>query len=97
MLDLVLPDGDGFAVLELMRARRELLDVPVIVVTIPYPGASPDTAERELVKEIGEDAADVLLQGLARYAGTVESIRVAGASGVGFAGNNACMSSRIRS
>jgi DNA-binding MarR family transcriptional regulator len=42
-------------------------------------GQAVKKAERELVKEIGEDAADVLLQGLARYAGTVESIRVAGA------------------
>ena len=41
-------------------------------------GQAVKKAERELVKEIGEDAADVLLQGLARYAGTVESIRVAG-------------------
>ncbi len=41
-------------------------------------GQAVKKAERELIKEIGEDAADVLLQGLARYAGTVESIRVAG-------------------
>lgn len=32
-LDLVLPDQDGFAVLEHIRARRDLEDVPVIAIT----------------------------------------------------------------
>lgn len=41
-------------------------------------GRAVKKAEREMLKEIGPEAAEVLLQGLARYAGTVESIRVAG-------------------
>lgn len=41
-------------------------------------GKAVKKAERELLKEIGPEAAGVLLQGLARYGGTVESIRVAG-------------------
>ena len=40
-------------------------------------GQAVKKAEREMLKEIGPEAAEVLLQGLARYAGTVESIRVA--------------------
>lgn len=39
-------------------------------------GKAVKKAERELLKEIGPEAAEVLLQGLARYAGTVESIHV---------------------
>ena len=40
-------------------------------------GQAVKKAEREMLKEIGPEAAEVLLQGLARYAGMVESIRVA--------------------
>ena len=40
-------------------------------------GQAVKKAEREMLKEIGPEAAEVLLQGLARYGGTVESIRVA--------------------
>lgn len=39
-------------------------------------GRAVKKAERELLGEIGPEAAAVLLQGLGRYAGTVESIRV---------------------
>lgn len=39
-------------------------------------GQAVKKAEREMLKEIGPEAAEVLLQGLARYGGTVESIRV---------------------
>lgn len=42
-------------------------------------GQAVKKAEREMLKEIGPEAAEVLLQGLARYAGTVESIRVVAA------------------
>ncbi|MGQ3002788.1 MAG: MarR family winged helix-turn-helix transcriptional regulator [Hydrogenophaga sp.] len=40
-------------------------------------GLAVKKAEREMLKDIGPEAAEVLLRGLARYAGTVESIRVA--------------------
>lgn len=40
-------------------------------------GKAVKKAERELFKAVGPEAAEVLLQGLAQYAGTVESIRVA--------------------
>lgn len=40
-------------------------------------GRAVKKAEREMLKDIGPEAAEVLLQGLARYGGTVESIRVA--------------------
>jgi DNA-binding MarR family transcriptional regulator len=40
-------------------------------------GKAVKKAERELLKEIGPEAAEVLLQGLARYGGALESIRVA--------------------
>lgn len=40
-------------------------------------GQAVKRAEREMLKEIGPEAAEVLLQRLSRYAGTVESIRVA--------------------
>mgnify|MGYP001183667970 CR=1 FL=1 len=40
-------------------------------------GLAVKKAERELLKDIGPEAAQVLLEGLARYGGTVESIRVA--------------------
>lgn len=40
-------------------------------------GKAVKKTERELFKAVGPEAAEVLLQGLARYAGTVESIRVA--------------------
>ena len=43
-------------------------------------GKAVKKAERELLAEIGPEAAAVLLQGLGRYAGTVESIRVKGLS-----------------
>ena len=39
-------------------------------------GKAVKKAERELLAEIGPEAAAVLLQGLGRYAGAVESIRV---------------------
>jgi len=39
-------------------------------------GQAVKKAEREMLKEIGPEAAAVLLEGLARYGGTVESIRV---------------------
>ncbi|MDP2988242.1 MAG: hypothetical protein Q8N64_16740, partial [Hydrogenophaga sp.] len=39
-------------------------------------GRAVKKAERELLTEIGPEAAALLLQGLGRYAGTVESIRV---------------------
>ncbi len=42
-------------------------------------GLAVKKAEREMLKEIGPEAAEVLLQGLGRYGGTVESIRVADA------------------
>jgi DNA-binding MarR family transcriptional regulator len=41
-------------------------------------GKAVKRAEREMLKEIGSEAAEVLLRGLAGYAGTVESIRVTG-------------------
>ena len=41
-------------------------------------GKAVKKAERELLAEIGPEAAAVLLQGLGRYAGAVESIRVKG-------------------
>lgn len=41
-------------------------------------GKAVKKAERELFAEIGPEAAAVLLEGLGRYAGTVESIRVSG-------------------
>lgn len=40
-------------------------------------GQAVKKAEREMLREIGPAAAEVLLQGLARYGGTVDSIRVA--------------------
>lgn len=41
-------------------------------------GKAVKKAERELFAEIGPEAAAVLLEGLGRYAGAVESIRVGG-------------------
>lgn len=41
-------------------------------------GKAVKKAERELLADIGPEAAAVLLQGLGRYAGAVESIRVKG-------------------
>src|SRR4030095_10071560 len=35
------------------------IDAPVVVVSIPYPGASPDTVERELVDTIEEAVAGI--------------------------------------
>ncbi len=35
------------------------IDAPVVVVSIPYPGASPDTVERELIDPIEEAIAGI--------------------------------------
>jgi DNA-binding MarR family transcriptional regulator len=43
-------------------------------------GKAVKKAERELFAEIGPEASTLLLEGLGRYAGTVESIRVGGKS-----------------
>ena len=45
----------AFGVLALTKLRvNQIPDVqqPVLVVTIPYPGASPDTVEREIINRI---------------------------------------------
>jgi threonine synthase len=43
LLDLMMPDVDGFAVLEALKADEEVSDVPVVVIT----AQELTTAERE--------------------------------------------------
>lgn len=51
MLDLYMPDVDGFAVLEWMEARSEPLDVPVVVLT-----SSPSVKDEVRAIEMGAAA-----------------------------------------
>ncbi len=48
VLDLIMPIMDGFKLLEIMRSRRDLVDVPVIIVT----GKDLSEEERERLKRM---------------------------------------------
>ena len=50
ILDLLLPGIDGWEALHRIRANAQGVQVPVVVVSIVDPAASPDTVEGYIVK-----------------------------------------------